>query len=155
VLDIGWGELLLMAVLALLVFGPDKLPKVAADAARTLRQVRRMATEARRDLADAAGLQEDQELAATMRDLRSLDPRRVLDPIEEAAPRAPRSSAPGVSPGAGGTPPAGASNRAPAPSPSATPVGPAGAGAPEDAAAGAAPNQAQPPVAAPVDPDWT
>ncbi|HEX6887223.1 MAG TPA: Sec-independent protein translocase protein TatB [Candidatus Nanopelagicales bacterium] len=141
-LDIGWGELLLIAVLALLVFGPEKLPKVAADAARTLRQVRRMATEARRDLADAAGLQEDQELAATMRDLRSLDPRRVLDPLEEAAPRAPRPGAPGAT-----TPAPGATNQAPP----ATGLGPASVGPPEKAA----PGPVQPPAPTPVDPDWT
>jgi sec-independent protein translocase protein TatB len=78
VLDIGLGEGILIAVLALLVFGPERLPKVASDAARALRQVRTMASAARRDLADAAGLEEDGELAQTLRDVRDLDPRRAL-----------------------------------------------------------------------------
>jgi sec-independent protein translocase protein TatB len=81
--DIGLGELIVIAVLALLVFG-DRLPKVAADAARTLRQVRQMATAARKDLADAAGLAKDTELGSAMRDLRDLDPRRVLEPLDDA-----------------------------------------------------------------------
>mgnify|MGYP001584448725 CR=1 FL=1 len=31
--DLGFGELLVVAVLALFVFGPERLPSVAADAA--------------------------------------------------------------------------------------------------------------------------
>jgi sec-independent protein translocase protein TatB len=49
-LDIGMGEFLGLAVVALLVLGPDKLPKFAADAARFIRQVRRMANTAREDV---------------------------------------------------------------------------------------------------------
>ncbi|MDQ1614550.1 MAG: sec-independent protein translocase protein TatB [Actinomycetota bacterium] len=48
--DISGLEFLALAVLALVVFGPDKLPKVAADVARTLRQLRRMAADAREDV---------------------------------------------------------------------------------------------------------
>ena len=48
--DIGMGEFLGLAVVALLVLGPDKLPKFAADAARFIRQVRRMANTAREDV---------------------------------------------------------------------------------------------------------
>ena len=84
-LDIGLGEVLLIAVLALLVFGPDRLPKVASDAARTLRQVREMAAAARRELSDAAGLQ-DEEVTGAVRTLRGLDPRRVLDPLPPPGP---------------------------------------------------------------------
>jgi sec-independent protein translocase protein TatB len=48
--DIGMGEFLGLAVVALLVLGPDKLPKFAADAAKFIRQVRRMANTAREDV---------------------------------------------------------------------------------------------------------
>jgi len=54
-LDIGFGELLILAVAALFIFGPDKLPKLAADAARTFRTVRQMIASARRDLTDQLG----------------------------------------------------------------------------------------------------
>ncbi|MEX2290651.1 MAG: sec-independent translocase [Mycobacteriales bacterium] len=37
---LGWGELLVLLVLALFVFGPDRLPGMAADAGRTLRNLR-------------------------------------------------------------------------------------------------------------------
>ena len=85
------GEVLLIAVLALLVFGPDRLPKVAADAARTLRQIRQMASAARRELSDAAGLQDD-DLTAAVRDLRDLDPRRALLGTDPARPQGSGSS---------------------------------------------------------------
>ena len=93
--DIGVGEVLLIAALALLVFGPDRLPKVAADAARALRQVREMASAARRELSDAAGLQDD-EVSGAVRTLRDLDPRRGLlgkDPVQPTTGWAPPTSA--------------------------------------------------------------
>ncbi len=38
--NLGWGELAVLLVLSLFVFGPDRLPSLAADAGRTLRKVR-------------------------------------------------------------------------------------------------------------------
>jgi sec-independent protein translocase protein TatB len=37
---VGWGELAVLMVIALFVFGPERLPGMAADAGRTLRKVR-------------------------------------------------------------------------------------------------------------------
>jgi sec-independent protein translocase protein TatB len=48
--DISAFELIALAVLAVVIFGPDRLPKIAADAGRFLRQLRRYVTGARRDL---------------------------------------------------------------------------------------------------------
>jgi sec-independent protein translocase protein TatB len=83
VFDIGFGEVVVLAVLALFVFGPERLPKVAADAVRTLRGVREMAANARAQLSDVV----DPELKAI--DVKGLDPRefvrRTLD--EPAEPR--------------------------------------------------------------------
>jgi sec-independent protein translocase protein TatB len=73
---LGWGELLLVIVIALLVFGPDKLPKFAADAARMLRQLRRMAGNATSELREELG-PELGELG-DLRELRELHPRRLL-----------------------------------------------------------------------------
>ncbi|PRY00412.1 sec-independent translocase [Allonocardiopsis opalescens] len=53
--NIGLGEFLVLGVLALLVFGPDQLPKIAAQAARLLRQVRSMADNAKQDLREGLG----------------------------------------------------------------------------------------------------
>jgi sec-independent protein translocase protein TatB len=55
VFDVGLGEAALLGVLALIIFGPDQLPKVAAQAGRALRQLRDMANNAKRDLQDGLG----------------------------------------------------------------------------------------------------
>ncbi|MFE3448603.1 sec-independent translocase [Nonomuraea sp. NPDC059194] len=52
---LGWMEVGALVVIALLVFGPDKLPQAAAQAGRTLRNLRRMATSARDDLRAGLG----------------------------------------------------------------------------------------------------
>lgn len=49
-LDLSFTKLLLLAVIALLVFGPDKLPGMAVQAGRALRELRRMAEGARSEL---------------------------------------------------------------------------------------------------------
>jgi sec-independent protein translocase protein TatB len=54
VFDVGFGEVLLLGVLALVIFG-DKLPSVAQQAGRTLRQLRQMANSAKRDLQEGLG----------------------------------------------------------------------------------------------------
>lgn len=53
--DIGFAEIAVLIVLALLIFGPDQLPKVAGQAGRTLRQLRRMASSAQDDLRRGMG----------------------------------------------------------------------------------------------------
>lgn len=52
---LGWLEVGALIIIALLVFGPDKLPQVAAQAGKTLRQLRRMANNAREDLRAGLG----------------------------------------------------------------------------------------------------
>jgi sec-independent protein translocase protein TatB len=70
---LGWEELLVLAVLGLLIFGPDRLPKAAQDLGRLLRQLRQMASGAANDLKAELG----PELADV--DLRSLNPRRFVE----------------------------------------------------------------------------
>jgi len=70
--DIGFGEFAVLAIIALFVFGPDKLPKVVADVTRTLRELRRMAQGAQRELTESL----DPELKGI--DLASLDPRTFV-----------------------------------------------------------------------------
>ncbi|MGB2969094.1 MAG: Sec-independent protein translocase protein TatB [Candidatus Nanopelagicales bacterium] len=75
-LDVGWGELLLLAVVALLIFGPDKLPKAAADAGRLVRRLREMAQSAQKDLGgtgvDIEGIKND------LRSVADLHPKRII-----------------------------------------------------------------------------
>ena len=84
---VGWAELVVLAVVGLIVFGPERLPKAAADAARAVRQLRTLARGAAADLKAELG----PEMAEL--DLASLHPRRfvasVLDDDEPAPARRP------------------------------------------------------------------
>ena len=53
--SLGWLEIVTLLVVALLVFGPDKLPSVARDAASMLRQLRTMAKSARSQIKTELG----------------------------------------------------------------------------------------------------
>lgn len=53
--SLGWPEMLTLLVVALLIFGPDKLPSVVKDAAGMLRTVRNMAKDARSQLKTELG----------------------------------------------------------------------------------------------------
>jgi sec-independent protein translocase protein TatB len=48
--SLGWPELTLLLVIALFVFGPERLPSMVAEAGRMLRTLRQMANSARADL---------------------------------------------------------------------------------------------------------
>jgi sec-independent protein translocase protein TatB len=47
---LGWGEIAVLLLIGLFVFGPDKLPRVARDAGRMIRQLRQMANGMTNDL---------------------------------------------------------------------------------------------------------
>ena len=53
--SLGWLEIVTLIVVALLVFGPDKLPSVARDAAQMLKQLRKMAKDARSQIKTELG----------------------------------------------------------------------------------------------------
>ena len=53
--DLSITKLLVLAVIAVVVFGPEQLPKIAAQAGRMLRELRRMAEGAREDLREGLG----------------------------------------------------------------------------------------------------
>ncbi|WP_329220778.1 sec-independent translocase [Streptomyces sp. NBC_01485] len=53
--DIGPLELVTLAVLAVLVFGPDKLPKVIQDVMRTVRKIREFSESAKADIRSELG----------------------------------------------------------------------------------------------------
>jgi Tat protein translocase TatB subunit len=56
VFDIGIGEILVIAVVGLLVFGPDRLPEMARQAGRWVRDLRRMVAKARSEVSDSLGV---------------------------------------------------------------------------------------------------
>ncbi|MFB7912684.1 sec-independent translocase [Streptomyces sp. NPDC056061] len=53
--DIGALELLTLAILGMLIFGPDKLPKVIQDASRFIRKVREFSENAKQDIRTELG----------------------------------------------------------------------------------------------------
>jgi sec-independent protein translocase protein TatB len=55
VFDLSITKLLVLGVLALLIFGPDQLPKMASQFGRALRDLRHMAEKARTDLTENLG----------------------------------------------------------------------------------------------------
>lgn len=54
-LDLSMTKLLILGVLAMLIFGPEKLPQLARDAGRMVRQFRGMAQQARSELRSELG----------------------------------------------------------------------------------------------------
>lgn len=54
-LDLSMTKLLVLGLIALVIFGPDKLPQVARDAGRMLRQFKAIAQQARSDLKSELG----------------------------------------------------------------------------------------------------
>ncbi|WP_037852102.1 sec-independent translocase [Streptomyces sp. NRRL S-340] len=53
--DIGLPELATLIVLGVLVFGPDKLPKVIQDVVRTIRKIREFSESAKQDIRQELG----------------------------------------------------------------------------------------------------
>ena len=53
--DLSLTKILVLAVIALIVFGPNELPKVASQAGRMLRDLRRIAEGAKADLREGLG----------------------------------------------------------------------------------------------------
>lgn len=86
--NLGWAELAVLFVLGMLIFGPERLPKVAADAGRLVRELRRMATGVSKDLRD--------EFGVDVEEIRRLDPRRFFDDVddEDDEPRTPTAALP-------------------------------------------------------------
>jgi sec-independent protein translocase protein TatB len=72
VFDLSLTKLLVLAVIALVVFGPKELPKIAAQAGRALRDLRRIAEGAKADLREGLG-PEFQDF-----DFEDLNPRRFV-----------------------------------------------------------------------------
>ena len=96
--NLGWGEIAVLLVLALFVFGPERLPTLAAEAGRGLRKVRRYVKSMTEDLKSELG----PELGDV--DLTSLNPRTFVtkhlladdddEPVHRPRPRARPSGAP-------------------------------------------------------------
>ena len=119
--SVGWGEILVLALIGLFVFGPERLPGAVRWVADTLRTVRRYAAGARDQLRQEIGPEFEQlrQPLEDLRTIRDLDPRRAVrrtlfDPVADgtwsgaATPAAPDPATVGgaaaLSPLAAGSP---------------------------------------------------
>lgn len=80
-LDIGFFELLVIAIIGLLVVGPEKLPKYIAQGIKTLRNIRDMATKAKDDIVESAGIKD-----IDLKNFSNLDSKKLADNVFEDKP---------------------------------------------------------------------
>lgn len=86
--DLSITKLLILGVIAVVVFGPDQLPRLAMQAGRALRELRRIADGAKNDLREGLG-PEFQDF-----DIADLNPRQfvrkhLLEDIDDPVPAQP------------------------------------------------------------------
>ena len=77
--DVGGGEFLVIAIVAVLLLGPDRLPRAISSGVRWLRVLRDQATKARGDIMAAADLDPTMtdDLRQTFNDIGELHPKRI------------------------------------------------------------------------------
>ena len=73
--SIGWGEIVVLALAALFIFGPERLPTLAKDAAQGLKKVREAITGIREQVSDSMG---DDFAELRDLDLRKYHPKTLL-----------------------------------------------------------------------------
>lgn len=78
--NVGWSELLVLGVVALVVLGPERLPEAARWLASAIRKVREFASSAQQQLRDDYGTEFDEfrEPLKQLNDLRGLSPRAMV-----------------------------------------------------------------------------
>ncbi len=76
-LGINGSELLVLAILAVVILGPEKLPEYAAQLARLVKELRRMATGAKEQLREEVG-DDIADMDWRKLDPRQYDPRRII-----------------------------------------------------------------------------
>lgn len=152
-LDVGWSELLLIGIVALIVVGPEDLPRMFHALGRITARARAMAREFSRAMEDAARTSGLDDASQTLRDVKSVTSKKALglDALDRAAtsfekwdpkrpkptPKAPAPTTPAVSAAA----PAPAAVPSPESAPLPEPVAPADAAVTPPAAAAPGPRQ--------------
>lgn len=77
-LDIGWSELLIIGVVALIVVGPEELPQLLRTVGQWVGKVRRMAGEFQNQMNEAIREAELDDVKKSVEDLRSLSPASMI-----------------------------------------------------------------------------
>lgn len=101
ILGIGGWELVVIIVVALLLVGPDRLPKMIAEGVKWVRVLRDQAANARRELAAVADLDPaiTDELRRSVNDIAELHPKRIVSSfIDDATSSSPGAGRPGTTP---------------------------------------------------------
>lgn len=78
--NVGWSELLVLGVIALVVLGPERLPEAARWLASAIRKVKQFASNAQQQLQDDYGtdFEEFREPLKQLNELRGLNPRAMV-----------------------------------------------------------------------------
>jgi sec-independent protein translocase protein TatB len=82
--DIGWGELLVIGIVALIAIGPKELPGVMRMVGHWMGKVRSMASEFRGQLQDAMREAEMADLKKQVEEMSAAAVKKFEDPIEDA-----------------------------------------------------------------------
>jgi sec-independent protein translocase protein TatB len=77
--DIGWSELLIIAVVAIIVIGPKDLPRVLRNLGRAMGAVRRTASEFKAQFEDAVRDSELEELQREFADVAAMNPAGAIE----------------------------------------------------------------------------
>jgi sec-independent protein translocase protein TatB len=101
VFDLSIYKLLVLAVIALVVFGPNELPKVASQAGRWIRDLRRIAESAKTDLREGLG-PEFQNFEFEDLNPKAFVRKHLMDDFEAAMSAPAAAASPGQNPGPGG-----------------------------------------------------
>lgn len=98
-LDIGWTEMFVVAVVAVVVIGPKDLPAALRTAGRWARKVRGAAREFQNSIDDMVNQAELEELRKNANEIRNFDANRyisdTIDPTGAAGPTGAGSSTAG------------------------------------------------------------
>jgi sec-independent protein translocase protein TatB len=70
--DIGFWELIIISIVALLVMGPEKLPGLVRDVSKWARTIRRFVTETRNEIERELTLEPDKDLSSRISELDEL-----------------------------------------------------------------------------------
>lgn len=77
--DIGWSELLILAMVAIIVVGPKDLPKLMGTVGRYVGRIRAMANEFRQQFDEAIRESELQSVRDSVDEIRKIEPFRDVE----------------------------------------------------------------------------
>ncbi len=83
--DVGWSELVVIAVVAIIVVGPKDLPKMLRTAGQWARQARRLANEFKSSLDQVAREAELDEVKKSIHHITNFDPATRPEPYIKPA----------------------------------------------------------------------